>query len=247
LYKTGFLKSDPQFAWHYFARKLIRKGDVILDIGANLGYYSILFAQWTGPSGKVFSVEPVPVFNKIFWEKAKKYRNIVLYPYALGLEEKTVELVSSTREGYLRTGLFHIYDAEKDGPIDQQEFKVEARMKIASVLFKDLDWIDYVKCDIEGYEYIVLSDMEEIIRKCKPTIQVEVNDEKIFPLLNKLGYQVYKLYKNRLIRERQEKQLKGDCIFIPSIRDNAFAALSRIITVFQDIVMIQPFCLVSLR
>ncbi|MDR1172403.1 MAG: FkbM family methyltransferase [Bacteroidales bacterium] len=207
------MKFNPQFAYHYFVKNLIRKGDVIIDIGANLGYYSILFARWVGPSGKVLSVEPIPVYNKIFQEKAKKYKKIVLYPYALGSEEKTVELVSSTRGGYLRTGLSHIYNAEKDGLIDQQGFKVEAHMKMASELFKNLDRLDYIKCDIEGDEYTVLSDMEEIIRKYKPVIQVEVNDEKISPFLNGLGYQSYKLHKNRLIREEPNKPLKGDYIF----------------------------------
>jgi hypothetical protein len=58
--------------------------------------------------------------------------------------------------------------------------------------------------------------MEEIICKFKPRIQVEVNDEKIFLFLNRLGYQAYQLHQNRLIRKEQKRQLKGDCVFIPA-------------------------------
>ncbi|GHV56788.1 hypothetical protein FACS1894182_04070 [Bacteroidia bacterium] len=217
-YKTGLLKGNRNYSYHYFVKKLIKKGDIIIDIGANLGYYSILFAKWTGPTGKVYSVEPIQIYNKLFNEKAKRFPVIKLYPYALGLEEKTIELVSSPQTGYLSTGLPHVYDAEKDGDIENQEFRFEAQMKIPSVLFKDLEKIDYIKCDIEGFEYIVLSDMKEIIRKCKPIVQVEVwpeNEAKLLSMFDELGYLPYKLHKNRLVlQKKNENPLPGDYIFI---------------------------------
>jgi FkbM family methyltransferase len=217
-YTTGLLKGNRNYSLHYFVKRFIRKGDVIIDIGANLGYYSILFAKWTGTEGKVYSVEPIRIYNKIFNEKAKKFRNIQLYPYALGLEEKTIELVSSPAFDYLNTGLPHVYNSAKDGSIETQKFRFEAQMKIPSVLFKDVEKIDYIKCDIEGFEYIVLSDMKEIIRRCKPKVQVEVwseNEAQILRLFNDLGYLPYKLYKNRLVVQKEnENPLPGDYIFI---------------------------------
>ena len=220
-YHFGFLKGNKKYTYHYFVKKLIKKGDFIIDIGANLGYYSILFAKWTGFTGTVYAVEPVRIYNKIFNEKAKKYPNIFLYPYALGLEEKCIELVSSPHTGYLSSGLPHVYDSEKDGNIEQQEFIFEAQMKIPSLLFKDLTRIDYIKCDIEGFEYIVLSDMKEMIDQYKPKVQVEVwgeNEEKILDLFAQMHYTPYKLHNNRLVvyenRGEGERQIGGDYIFI---------------------------------
>jgi hypothetical protein len=93
-------------------------------------------------------------------------------------------------------------------------------MKIPSVLFADLERIDYIKCDIEGFEYIVLSNMKEIIRKCKPKVQVEVwayNEENILQLFDELGYTPYKLHKNQLIPQtKSENRLPGDYIFLPN-------------------------------
>jgi len=218
LYNTGLLKFNPVYDCHYYVKHMINKGDIIIDIGANLGYYSLLFARWTGNSGKVFSVEPIKVYNEIFTEKAKKYRNITLLPFALGAEEKTVELVSSSQTGFLNTGLPHVYDPERDGKVENQEFKFQAVMKRPSALFANLDRIDYIKCDIEGFEYIVLYDMKEIINRCKPIVQVEVlhdNEKNIFELFNDLGYTPYKLLKYRLVPVLEsENSIPGDFFFI---------------------------------
>jgi FkbM family methyltransferase len=219
LYDTHLLRGNKNYAYHYFVKKLIRKGDTIIDIGANLGYYSLLFARWTGASGKVFSVEPVAIYNKVFNEKARKYKHIQLYPYALGKEEKTVELVSSPRTGFLSTGLPHVYDPRTDGKIEAQEFRFEAQMKIPAVLFGNLDRVDYIKCDVEGFEYVILSGMEEIIRRCRPKVQVEVwneNEENLLRLFEAWGYLPYKLFRNRLIiQEKGKKALPGDYLFLP--------------------------------
>ena len=218
LYRLGMLKYNRNYDYHYFVKHLINEGDVIIDIGANLGYYSLLFARWTGTKGSVYAVEPIQVYNEIFNEKAKKYKNLTLYPYALGEEEKTVELVSSPQTGFLSTGLPHIYDPQRDGKAENQEYKFEAQMKKPSVLFRNLNKIDYIKCDIEGYEYIVLSDMKEIIRKYKPKIQVEVwpeNKKKLLEMFDEMGYIPYKLHKYQLVElSTIDQPIPGDYIFI---------------------------------
>ncbi|NDV77890.1 FkbM family methyltransferase [Dysgonomonas sp. 511] len=217
MYKLGALKKNKEYEYHYFAKKLIKRGDVIVDIGANLGYYSILFSSWTGRSGKVYSVEPIELYNKVFNKKAKERKNIILYPYALGKEEKDIKLVSSPRVGYLRTGLPHVYDSDRDGDINAQEFTFDAQMKIPSRLFASLDRLDYIKCDIEGFEHVVLSDMESIINTHKPIVQVEVwkeNEEPILNMFQRLCYKPYKLNDGILSSQENHLSLLGDYIFI---------------------------------
>ncbi|MCC8146897.1 MAG: FkbM family methyltransferase [Bacteroidales bacterium] len=217
-YRTGFLKNIPEYAYHYYVKSLIHKEDVIIDIGANLGYYSILFAQWAS-EGKVYSIEPIVIYNKIFKEKAKKYSNITLYPYALGTEEKKVELVSSPQTGYLNTGLPHVYDPARDGELEKQEYRFEVEMKIASRLFHNLEKLDYIKCDIEGFEYIVLSDMKDIIAKHRPKVQVEIwpdHQKELFDMFDELNYKPYKLMNGRLeLQDKDKVSIGGDFIFLP--------------------------------
>jgi FkbM family methyltransferase len=218
MYKWGLLRKNKEYEYHYYIKRLIHEGDVVIDIGANLGYYSILMSSWVGETGKVYSVEPVALYNKIFNEKARKHKNIVLYPYALGKEEKDVTLVCSPDAGYLRTGLPHVYDSHRDGDMQKQEFTFDAKMKIPSVLFFTLDKLDYIKCDVEGFEFIVLSDMAAIIDKFKPVVQVEVwgeNEKTICELFANLGYIPHKLYEGQLTSDEEKvKKTEGDYIFI---------------------------------
>ncbi|WP_051697646.1 FkbM family methyltransferase [Prevotella sp. 10(H)] len=218
MYRLGFLKNNKEYEYHYYIKHLIHEGDTVIDIGANLGYYSILMSSLVGSFGRVYSVEPIALYNKIFNEKARKRQNITLYPYALGKEEKDVTLVCSPNVGYLRTGLPHVYDSKKDGDIKAQEFTFDAKMKIPSVLFSSLDKLDYIKCDIEGFEYVVLSDMKDIIAKYKPVVQVEVwgdNESFIKELFAELEYIPCKIHNGHLTSNADiVGNTNGDYIFI---------------------------------
>ena len=63
-YKTGYLKNNNSYNWHYFVNKLIRPDDVIIDIGANLGYFTSVFIDTLNKQGHLYSVEPVEVYRK---------------------------------------------------------------------------------------------------------------------------------------------------------------------------------------
>lgn len=227
LYNTRILKLSNNYTYHYYAKKVIKKGDIVVDIGANLGYYSILFAKWVGNAGKVYSVEPIKIYNEIFNEKAKKCNNITLYPYALGLEEKKIKMVSSPHTGYLNTGLPHVYDEKNDGKIENVEFCFEAEMKIPEKLFAPLKKIDYIKCDIEGFEYVVLSNMKNIINERRPVVQVEVwkdNESAIKKLFNDMNYLPYKIQSNKLVllSNTESEKIEGDYIFIPQEKNSIY-------------------------
>lgn len=217
-YKTGLLKFSSAYKYHYFVRHLIRKGDIILDIGANLGYYSKLFARWTGPQGHVHSVEPVKIYNEVFRKATTGYPNITLYPYALGTEEKEITLVSPLHDGYMHTGLPHICNSRTTEQPSEHELTFPAQMKIASQLFGSLERIDYIKCDIEGYEVVVLTDLKEVIATRRPLVQVEIsgnNHAALFDLFREIGYTPYRLHGKKLYPYTASLQEEGDFLFIP--------------------------------
>jgi FkbM family methyltransferase len=201
LYKAGLLRNNPSYRYHYFAKNLVSAGDTVLDLGANLGYYSNLFQQWIGPQGKLYAVEPVIPFNEILQWRLSSKKHVTILPYALGTEEKDITLVIPKNLSYLSTGLPNVYDSDTHGNLDQYGFKFNAKMKKGSELFKNLDRLDFVKCDIEGYEEFVLPELKDVLTKHKPIIQVETwgtHKKVVEDFLHSIGYRQYHLQNHKL-------------------------------------------------
>ncbi|MBK9190010.1 MAG: FkbM family methyltransferase [Crocinitomicaceae bacterium] len=92
----------------FFLKKLIKPGSTILDIGANLGYYSFFMSVSAGKDGKVYAVEPIPLFAEI-WKKNMnklKFKNYQLANCALGSEPREkVKMSIPVVNGVVRHGL----------------------------------------------------------------------------------------------------------------------------------------------
>ncbi|ANI88089.1 hypothetical protein A9P82_01425 [Arachidicoccus ginsenosidimutans] len=220
LYDAGLLKNDEAYKFNYFVKNLVNEGDYVVDFGANLGYFAKIFSRLVGKRGKVICIEPVkPFFATLSWGLKSK-KNCTLYNYALGTEEKTIEMVVPKMNGYLRTGLAHVPVNETYNANDNYTFEVE--MRKGSELLKDLPRLDYLKCDIEGYEEYVLPEVKEILIKHKPTIQIETwgtHKDKVFELLEGIGYVPYGLTENKLtVVNNLRGGYDGDYLFIHNSR-----------------------------
>lgn len=214
-YRTGLLYHLSGFRCHYYARRLIQPGDYVIDIGANLGYYSVLFAEWTGPEGKVFSVEPIPLYRKVLRRNTKSFPYVEIIPYAMGPRAETVQMGIPGSDPH-RHGLARVLSREEREAV-HQTFEVEVRPPTS--LFGELPGLDYVKCDVEGFEDEVLPAMKPLLREHRPTLQVEVsgeNREVVYGLLDRLGYEAYFVRGNRLVPIRgPDDRTQGDWIFRP--------------------------------
>lgn len=211
-YNTGLLKYKDSFKYHYFLKKLINKGDVIIDIGANLGYFSKLFSIQTGDEGWVYAVEPIKEMRDVFKKNVKKRKNITIIPYALGNENKKIRMGNDTRKssGYIASGSHFVLDADSEA---FDEFNAE--MKKGSELFIDLEKIDLIKIDIEGFETVVIPEILNLINSFKPILFVETkgeNRKKILSLLAENHFEGYVL--NESILNPAKENGSADIIFI---------------------------------
>ncbi|HSK12101.1 MAG TPA: FkbM family methyltransferase, partial [Phnomibacter sp.] len=95
-FKNGWLRNDPAYYAHYMVGKVIRPGQTIIDIGANLGYYTRLFAKRTGTGGKVWAVEPIELYRSILEQNTAGYPQVTILPYALGKENGSIRMGNPT-------------------------------------------------------------------------------------------------------------------------------------------------------
>ncbi len=153
-----------------FLKKIIKPGETVLDVGANMGWYSIHFSKWVGQSGKVFAFEPVPEIYEELKSNIKLNfcQNIILFNCALGNQNESI--------------LFNVSDFEGGSGASSENLKFGKEIKVSKRKLDDLmndqnlDNIDFLKIDIEGGELNMLKGAEKLIEKYKPKMLLEIVD-----------------------------------------------------------------------
>ena len=221
LYDLGFLKGKEAFKFHYFVKRIIEPEFVVVDIGANLGYFTKNFARIAN-KGKVIAIEPLPQFHQVLKRFLGKKPNVELHNVALGANEGSITMVLPQTNGMLRTGLPHIMRAEEKSTTEKTQI---VQMLKTSAFFNKLEQIDYIKCDIEGHEWEVFSTIKEILAKKRPIVQLEIdprNEENMFDLFEGLDYIRCGLKTNQCLVE-QKDHFGGDYLFVPREKSNLIA------------------------
>ncbi|WP_019948788.1 FkbM family methyltransferase [Hymenobacter aerophilus] len=196
----------------FFLEKIVRPGFVCLDIGANLGYYSVALSRLVGPTGRVLAVEPIPAFQAIWHDNVQlsSYDNLTLLPYALGSENTTVQMGTPERAGLLHHGMTKI---AASSPTETYARTYEVPMRVPDELLADLPRLDFVKCDVEGFESVVFANMQATLRRCRPLIQTELNGlenrRQVVALLAELGYKPFVLSARSELVACSEEQLRS--------------------------------------
>ena len=226
LYKLGILKNRPLYKYHYYLKSVIKKNDVVIDIGANLGYFSIPFSKWVGPKGIVYAVEPVKPVREVLERNIRKIKNIKIIPYALGNENKNIRLGNITRQnkGFIASGSHFVIE---DKTIVLDEFTAE--MKKGSELFGNLGRLDFIKCDVEGYETFIIPELKDILLKHKPVMLIETRREKrnfLVDFLFNIGFHGYVLEGKKLYPSTEiEEKMEDDILFVHQDKLDLFSGI----------------------
>jgi FkbM family methyltransferase len=169
---TLLFTGDYQTALTHVLRTHTPPGAHCLDIGANLGFFTITLAMAAGMTGRVTGFEANPRMA------ARARANIALTAQTgraapMSLEEKAVDVVS----GEVR---FHVSDSDgKSSLLSGQAGQVLETITVPAVSVDDYmaasGWprLDVIKCDIEGYDVIALAGAAETIRRFRPFICFE--------------------------------------------------------------------------
>ena len=190
----GIGRHGRALEYNYHLPQLVGQGATAIDIGANLGYYTRPLSAIVGDTGHVYAVEPVPVIFDVLKRNVSGRKNVTLLNYALGSEERTVEMANDSvaAAGYFGTGRNFVSDGELSG----EAIKFSAQMRRGSELFANLERVDFIKCDIEGYERVVIPEMRAIIERHHPTVLIETDGDtrhEIIEMFTQMGYRAYML------------------------------------------------------
>ena len=148
--------------------KLIPCEARVFDIGANVGWYSFLFAA-NDPNARIYSFEPIPsTFEKLeVNHELNNFKNISLYNFGFSDTEKELTFYYYP-EGSGNASSVNVSDRK-----DITEVKGEVK-KIDDCFLEISDRVDFIKCDVEGAELLVFKGGEKIISQQKPIIFSEI-------------------------------------------------------------------------
>lgn len=175
----------------------IKKNDVVLDIGANIGYYTLIAAKLVGENGVVFAFEPEPTNFALLKRNVEinGYKNVILVQKAVSNKTGKVKLYLSERN----LGDHRIYNSQ-DG---RQSIEIEA-IRLDDY-FKDYNGkIDFIKMDVQGSEGGVFQGGSRVLKKNKDVKVVTefwpvglkrfgIDAEEYLKLIIEHGFQIYEI------------------------------------------------------
>lgn len=196
---------DPKVSWVF--RKVLRPGDRVIDVGANVGLLTLLASQLVGAEGKVLAIEPQPRVLDCLGQALERNgaTNVVVGPYGVG--ERPGTLVLHVPGGNLGGASFrNIPDQEVEA------LEVEVKTLAEAVREHHCEGARLVKLDVEGFECQVIRGVEALWRKAPPEVVVfEFRESGLAAespageLLAGLGYHFYRLPRRwfvpRLLRD----------------------------------------------
>lgn len=186
--------------------EIIPEGCVVLDIGAHVGGFSLLFGSCVGKKGKVLAFEPNPKTFESLQQKAKDNPlfNIIPYNYACTKEKgKFTFNYSDPSFGTGMNGGF--FDSLKLGDQIKQFHNHQIEVNGVNILeflnenhSNELDKIKFIKTDTEGFDKEVLKTLSPLIKKNRPVLMVEafinLTEEEMEDYYNTLKSFDYEIY-----------------------------------------------------
>ncbi|MEO7972011.1 MAG: FkbM family methyltransferase [Thermoanaerobaculia bacterium] len=157
-------------------RTVLSDGGVAVDVGANVGWHTLLMARQVGNAGLVVAVEPNPSVRRRLEAHLDLNRlsQVRVVPCALGEQQGTTDFWGPPAES-LSSGDGHLISAQERDT--QGVIQVEVRRFDTVFAELSLSRLDLVKIDVEGFEWPVLKGGAETIARFRPQIVFEFNKE----------------------------------------------------------------------
>lgn len=166
-HKLLYLEGERFVEERFLIKSLLKPGMTVVDVGANIGYYLMMFEQAVGKHGYVICIEPseenLPELETNI--KINGFGNVALHKVAIGMEEGSIGLRRGINSGIT--------------PLDKGTYQVPLKRLDTLVTGK----VDFLKIDVEGYEGQVLQGAMDLLKRDLPTLFLELHPH-IIPEFN---------------------------------------------------------------
>lgn len=178
----GYLLGSYEHEKQNIFFSLISPGFVVFDVGAHVGFYSLLAAKAAGKTGRIYSFEPSPR-NQTYLKRHTELNG-------LGDRIKVFDVAVSDREG---SASFSAGPSSFTGGLSENgDFAVRTTSLDSLFEKKEILSPSLIKMDVEGAEYLALQGMEKILKEFHPIILLATHGEEIkkkcLEFLSGIGY-----------------------------------------------------------
>jgi FkbM family methyltransferase len=163
-------------------QRTLSPGDAVVDVGANVGYLTLVAARQVGPTGTVTAFEPLPQAREWLIRNVRLngFENVVVRGEAVCDREGTTALSVGPRH---HTSTSSIVQVSAGG----QSVAVQC-VRLDDVVDGNAN-LRLLKVDVEGAEHLVLEGGRATLSRQAPTILIELNSQAPIDLLRQLGYE----------------------------------------------------------
>jgi FkbM family methyltransferase len=204
-------------------KELVENDSVVVDIGANIGYYTIVAAS-KAVSGHVYALEALSFLCEEIEQNIllNRLQNVNVYHYALGSRERDSLAYLSSEDNVGMSGLLPAEnfsgETEKVHSLSLDQWKEAER----------IGKIDIIKIDVEGAEYDVLSGMKDTLTALRPIIFIEVIEHQLerfgssmkdlYSFIRSYNYNTYDIVGKNRLQEINTYKESYSVLFMPEER-----------------------------
>lgn len=198
-----------------FYRKVLRPGDIVLDIGANIGAHTLPFAQCVGPDGRVYAFEPTEfAYNKLI-------ENLTLNPELNRVVTPNHMLLKPPGDWPAPSEIYSSWPLDPVGEVHEKhlgQLRPLGAVAMDTVdsycAAKGITRVDWIKIDVDGNETTVLRGSTGTLRDMRPKMIIELSPyvcreaghrfDELVDLLRGAGYDFYDLESGRELPSRAD-------------------------------------------
>ncbi|HPS52281.1 MAG TPA: FkbM family methyltransferase [Phycisphaerae bacterium] len=210
LQKKNHYQSDETFFEMY-----LRPEDTVIDVGANVGLYTLLAASVVGPKGHVYSIEPHPTIFSYLTENIKLNHFTNIQPFNVAIGEKN--------------GNTCFTDKKHDdiNAVSDSETGIHVKLCTLDDIIQTGDTVNLLKIDVEGYEKFVLTGAPRILSQtdCIFIESYESNfarfncsTQEIIAILKQHNFFIFS-YEGQTLREISEDYVSQSCENFIAVKD----------------------------